>query len=92
MRVNALTEVRHEEEVHVLSRIRTIVTLIFGFVISAGLISCSDVSSSHDTMIKDFDTLLQASHERGLLNGNVVIAKGGEVIYEKSFGYTKLYF
>lgn len=34
------------------------------------------------------DALMSKSYERGLFNGNVLVAKNGEIIYKKSFGFT----
>lgn len=42
--------------------------------------------ASDDTVAK-LDKLLNAYHEAGLLNGVVLVADHGEVIYQKGFGY-----
>ncbi|MDM1552679.1 serine hydrolase [Empedobacter falsenii] len=34
------------------------------------------------------DSLMTKSYERGLFNGNVLVAKKGKIIYQKSFGFT----
>lgn len=37
---------------------------------------------------ESIDTYLTGLHEKGKLNGNVLVIKDGKTIYEKSFGYT----
>ena len=37
---------------------------------------------------KNINSYLNALHEQGKLNGNVLVRKKGITIYEKSFGYT----
>lgn len=38
--------------------------------------------------INHIDSLMAKSYERGLFNGNVLIAKNDKIIYQKSFGFT----
>ncbi|UKB81283.1 serine hydrolase domain-containing protein [Chryseobacterium sp. MEBOG07] len=38
--------------------------------------------------ISQIDSLMAKSYERGLFNGNVLIAKNDKIIYQKSFGFT----
>lgn len=38
--------------------------------------------------INKIDSLMAKSYERGLFNGNVLIAKNNKIIYQKSFGFT----
>lgn len=38
------------------------------------------------TPVARIDTLLASYHDYGLFNGNVLVADGGEIVYEKSFG------
>lgn len=38
--------------------------------------------------INQIDSLMEKSYERGLFNGNVLIAKNNKIIYQKSFGFT----
>ncbi|KAB1231405.1 serine hydrolase domain-containing protein [Chryseobacterium viscerum] len=38
--------------------------------------------------INHIDSLMTKSYERGLFNGNVLIAKNNKIIYQKSFGFT----
>lgn len=37
---------------------------------------------------RQIDSLLEKSYERGLFNGNVLVAKNNKIIYQKSFGFT----
>lgn len=38
--------------------------------------------------VNQIDSLMAKSYERDLFNGNVLIAKKGKIIYQKSFGFT----
>ncbi|PWN58041.1 serine hydrolase domain-containing protein [Chryseobacterium viscerum] len=38
--------------------------------------------------INHIDSLMTKSYERGLFNGNVLVAKNNKIIYQKSFGFT----
>lgn len=40
------------------------------------------------TSISKIDSLMVRSYERGLFNGNVLVAKNNKIIYQKSFGFT----
>jgi len=45
-------------------------------------------SSERKSEINQIDSLMTKSYERGLFNGNVLIAKNNKIIYQKSFGFT----
>lgn len=38
--------------------------------------------------VKQIDSLMRTSFKRNLFNGNVLVAKDGKIIYQKSFGFT----
>lgn len=38
--------------------------------------------------INQIDTLMKVSFDRGLFNGNILIAKGNNIIYQNEFGYS----
>jgi len=38
--------------------------------------------------VDQINELMNKSYERGLFNGNVLVAKKGKIIYQKSFGFT----
>jgi len=38
--------------------------------------------------INQIDSLMTKTYERGLFNGNVLVAKNNKIIYQKSFGFT----
>lgn len=60
------------------------ILLIFLF-----LFSINGFSQKRDQKInKQIDSVIEKSYERGLFNGNVLVAKNGKIIYQKSFGYT----
>lgn len=45
-------------------------------------------STEQKSEINQIDSLVAKSYERGLFNGNVLIAKNDKIIYQKSFGFT----
>lgn len=45
-------------------------------------------SSEQKSEINQIDSLMTKSYERGLFNGNVLIAKNNKIIYQTSFGFT----
>lgn len=45
-------------------------------------------STEQKSEINQIDSLMTKSYERGLFNGNVLIAKNDKIIYQKSFGFT----
>lgn len=45
-------------------------------------------STEQKSEISQIDSLMAKSYERGLFNGNVLIAKNDKIIYQKSFGFT----
>lgn len=51
------------------------------------IFSCSTRNSITEKVNK-MDSLMAKSYERGLFNGNVLVAKKGKIIYQKSFGFT----
>lgn len=59
-----------------------VIALIFTNTLSA------QTSIEQKTEINQIDSLMAKSYERGLFNGNVLVAKKGKIIYQKSFGFT----
>ena len=57
-----------------------IMTKIFLLSLIISLFSCKNN--------ENIDTYLNDLHEKGELNGNVLVTKDGKTLYEKSFGYT----
>ncbi|WP_284464624.1 serine hydrolase [Chryseobacterium sp.] len=45
-------------------------------------------STEQKSEINQIDSLMTKSYERGLFNGNILIAKNDKIIYQKSFGFT----
>lgn len=43
---------------------------------------------NHTLEIQKIEDLMIKSYERGLFNGNILVAKKGKIIYQKSFGFT----
>ncbi|KIC63751.1 serine hydrolase [Chryseobacterium taiwanense] len=48
-------------------------------------ITPQNIKTDHTNQI---DSLMAKSYERGLFNGNVLVAKNNKIIYQKSFGFT----
>ena len=46
------------------------------------------ISESESFYINQIDSVMAQSYERGLFNGNVLVAKNNKIIYQKSFGFT----
>ncbi|CAD0218770.1 Serine hydrolase [Chryseobacterium sp. JV274] len=46
------------------------------------------VDKTKNRHVNQIDSLMAKSYERGLFNGNVLIAKNNKIIYQKSFGFT----
>ena len=45
-------------------------------------------SNEQKSEINQIDSLMTKSYERGLFNGNVLVAKNDKIIYQQSFGFT----
>ena len=41
-----------------------------------------------DTLIKNIDSLMKVSYNRGLFNGNVLVARNNDILYQNEFGFT----
>jgi CubicO group peptidase (beta-lactamase class C family) len=70
-------------------------TVLFTITLSAQALNnsketkkTSQKSTVQKTEVNQIDSLMTKSYERGLFNGNVLIAKNNKVIYQKSFGFT----
>lgn len=48
----------------------------------------TDKTQKGSMYVNQIDSLMKKSYERGLFNGNVLIAKNDKIIYQKSFGFT----
>lgn len=45
-------------------------------------------SKKESEYVNQIDSVMAKSYERGLFNGNVLVAKNNKIIYQKSFGFT----
>jgi len=45
-------------------------------------------SKKESEYVNQIDSVMSKSYERGLFNGNVLVAKNNKIIYQKSFGFT----
>ncbi|WP_047034601.1 serine hydrolase [Elizabethkingia anophelis] len=48
----------------------------------------ADKTIKEPEYINQINELMTKSYERGLFNGNVLVAKKGKIVYQKSFGFT----
>lgn len=62
-----------------------IVTFLFLFSIHA---YAQKIEKNSKIVRNQIDSVMTKSYERGLFNGNVLIAKNNKIIYQKSFGFT----
>ncbi len=61
--------------------------LIIGFLLASCTSKTQKTNSvAESSVVKQLDSLLTALHKKGDLNGNVLIASGDTVLYQKSFG------
>lgn len=72
-----------------------LITVLFTKVLSAQELNNFKKAKNRDqksieqqTEINQIDSLMTKSYERDLFNGNVLVAKKGKIIYQKSFGFT----
>ncbi|MGV0829081.1 serine hydrolase [Empedobacter brevis] len=69
---------------HLAKRIGYLFVLLMIFSCSAR----NSITEKNSTYVNKMDSLMAKSYERGLFNGNVLVAKKGKIIYQKSFGFT----
>ncbi|AQX52753.1 serine hydrolase [Elizabethkingia anophelis] len=48
----------------------------------------ADKTKKEPEYINQINELMTKSYERGLFNGNILVAKKGKIVYQKSFGFT----
>ncbi len=60
----------------------------FLFILSILFTSTISAQTETKTQVNQINELMTTSYERGLFNGNVLVAKKGKIIYQKSFGFT----
>ncbi|WP_410221481.1 serine hydrolase [Pedobacter sp.] len=65
----------------------TIVIFLFLFSINVWA-QKSEKTKKELYYINQIDSLMAKTYKRGLFNGNVLVAKKGKIIYQKSFGFT----
>ena len=59
-------------------------------ILIAIFFGCNSKSNTQNNRVvynKDIDSLMIASHQRGLFNGNILVAKNDTIIYQKGFGF-----
>ena len=63
--------------------------IILVFPLLLLFLSCSTKNNTDERTDK-IDSILRSLQKKGLFNGNLLIAEKGEIIYEKSFGYSDI--
>ena len=69
---------------------------LIGFIFLSCFFSISESSSEiiltqeQKQKVAKIDSLLNFYHEQGILNGTVLVAEAGKVIYQKGFGYANM--
>ncbi|AYN02441.1 serine hydrolase domain-containing protein [Chryseobacterium sp. 3008163] len=58
------------------------------FSIFAVLLILTNNLFAQNEQIKQIDSLIKSSHEIGIFNGNILVAKNNKIIYNASFGFT----
>lgn len=56
-------------------------------LLSAGTLVLFAASAYAEQQVEKIDSLMQAAHARGFFNGNVLVAREGQVIYQNEIGY-----
>jgi len=50
----------------------------------------SNLLTQQEQKVEEIDSVLNLYHKEGILNGTVLVAEGGKVIYRKAFGYANM--
>lgn len=66
---------------------KNIITIVLFLTFSTNIFSQKSVANNQ-SINAAIDSLMTKSYERDLFNGNVLVAKKGKIIYQKSFGFT----
>lgn len=74
-----------------MKKLHLIITLLVSIIIfgqTVNTLNNKDKSKKESFYAKKIDSVMTKSYERGLFNGNVLVAKNNKIIYQKSFGFT----
>lgn len=63
------------------------INLIIILFLSLNIFAQKNVFNSNQEIVSQIDSVITKSFERGLFNGNVLVAKNDKIIYQKSFGF-----
>lgn len=66
-------------------------TILPLFVFAICLAACSSPEKKPDQLVASIDSVMQSVVDTARFNGNVLVAKNGNVIYKKSFGLSNFY-
>ncbi len=79
------------KKLHLIATVLLSITLFAQDVklkLSQGKISHQNKSKKESSYEKQIDSLMTKTYERGLFNGNVLVAQNNKIIYQRSFGFT----
>ncbi|GGG45341.1 serine hydrolase domain-containing protein [Epilithonimonas arachidiradicis] len=74
-----------------MKKLHLIIILIISistFAQTANNLNNRNKSKKESVYANQIDSVMAKSYERGLFNGNVLVAKNNKIIYQKSFGFT----
>ena len=52
-------------------------------ILSLSFLGCNNIQKQ-----ETIDSIMQASYQKGIFNGNVLVTRNDSIVYQKSFGYT----
>lgn len=55
------------------------------------LVACSAPETKKDPLIASIDSIVEAAVDTARFNGNILLARNGKVVYQKSFGWANYY-
>lgn len=63
-------------------------TSLLPLLICLALLSCQPERKSHSSLYNSIDSLMISLNDTAQFNGNLLVAKNGKMIYQKSFGFS----
>jgi len=60
---------------------------MYKFILLAGLMLFAYYTKAQQNTAVRIDSVMQVAYQRGIFNGNILVAKKGKIIYEKAWGY-----
>jgi len=60
-------------------------------LLSIIIFGCSSPEKKTDPLVASIDSVMQSAVDTAQFNGNVLVARKGEIVYQKSFGLSNFY-